>query len=228
MKKLHIDSDPLLELIREVGKPIERDSAKQRVKPVDLTAQADSLRELIEHAKGAYQARVDELKDRHDRKYKKELDDNFDPDEIVEHDYSDVESEPRITPRMAALLKKYEATTASPRRALDPNSDSWAAHWELMYKPPEGNPRNLENKFNPGGPRPGYLRPVYELVKWWWEEKAKLGKFQPDFDAMTGPLFYDDKRYYFERFNSAARLLHLIVLECDAGYRIENSANLRK
>jgi hypothetical protein len=193
MKKINIDSDPLLHLIAEVGKPIDRNVA-----PVDLLPHADSLRDLIEHAKGAYQAEVDELKDRHDRTFKKKLDDNFDPNEVVAHDYSNIDSE-------------WDAESA------------WAEHYARWYKPPEGNPATRENKFNPGGPRPGYLRPVYKLVKWWWEEKAKLGKFQPDFAG----IFKDDESPYdFEWGNSAARLLHRIVLECDPGFKIENSANL--
>lgn len=194
MKKINIDSDPLLHLIAEVGKPIDRNVA-----PVDLLPHADSLRDLIEHAKGAYLAEVDEWKPRHDRTFEEKLDDNFDPNEPVEHDYSNID--------------------------IDWDADSgWAELYERWYKFPEGNPETRENKFNPGGPRPGYLRPVYKLVKWWWEEKAELGKFQPDFAG----IFKDDESPYdFDWANSAARLLHLIVLECDPGYRIRNSANLR-
>ena len=219
MKKLNIDADPLLHLIAEVGKPITR----LYVKPVDLLPHVESLRELIEHAKGAYLAEVDEWKDRHDRKYKEELDDNFDADEVAVA-YDDIDSEPRITPRMATLLKEYQTTTAGPRRPLDPNSTNWAELYARWYKFPEGNPATRENKINPGGPRPGYLRPIYKLVKWWWEEKAKLGKFQPDFAG----IFKDDESSYdLDWANSPARLLHLIVLECDPGYRIGNSANLQ-
>jgi hypothetical protein len=196
MKKLDIDTDPLLKLIAAVGKPIDRDVA-----PVDLLPHIDSLRELIEHAKGAYQAEVDELKDRHDRAYAKKYDDNFTGPQLP------------IDPAY-----DYRAEYDEKERI-----NQWAELYEQMYKPPEGNPATRENKYNPGGPRPGYLRPVYKLVKWWWEDKAKLGKFQPDFAG----IFKDDMHPYdFDWCNSAARLLHLIVLECDPGYRIENSANL--
>jgi len=218
MKKLHIESDSLLHLIAEVGKPNDRNVA-----PVDLLPHIDSLRELIEHAKGAYQDEVDEWKDRHDRKYKEKLDDNFDADEVAV--VYDIDSEPRATPRMAALLKDYQVTTAGPRRVLDPIVESWDELYADWYKFPEGNPATRENKYNPGGPRPGYLLPVYKLVKWWWEEKAKLGKFKPDFAG----IFKDDMGAYdFEWASPAARLLHLIVLECDPGYRIKNSANLQR
>src|ERR1700730_8835401 len=96
MKKLHIESDPLLKLIAEVGKPIQRgtkdDGSVRFFKgEVDLSKHANSLRELIERARGTYQAEVDELKDKLDKKYKPKLDDNFDPDEVVGYDYSGVD-----------------------------------------------------------------------------------------------------------------------------------------
>src|SRR6267154_2766821 len=111
--KLHIDRDPLLKLIAEVGKPIQRgtkrDGSPRLLKAVDLTDHIDSLRLLVEHAKGTYQDAVDEEKDRFDKKYMRKYDNNFDPDE------------PLLDYGMAATDEKQ-------RRK------EWAgpAHWDIM------------------------------------------------------------------------------------------------
>jgi hypothetical protein len=161
------------------------------------------LQELIEHAKGTYQAEVDRLKDRDDRKYARNYDDNFiGPDLPVDpaNDYSEyMEEEPH---------------------------KAWAEHFEQMYKLPRGNPNYRKNVSNTAGPRPTYFYPVYALIKWWWEKKVKIGEFKPDYNVMYGPLFYDDVRYDLRTANSAARLLYLIAKECDPGYTVENCANL--
>jgi hypothetical protein len=213
-------------IIDEVGKPIVRDyvfdynppSKKKKpvdpsyrhVKPEDLSKHAASLQQLIEHARGAYQGQVDLLKHRVDGTYPKKL------------------------PRATKAENELGGVDEEYRRW---ENKEWAELWEgtvpwnertepseYANKPFEGNPRNWDNKTNPDGPRPAYLRPIYPLVKWWWEEKAKLGDFGPDFDHRLE----EEKPYYFERCNSDARLLHLIVQECDPKYTIENSANLQR
>jgi hypothetical protein len=154
MKKLDIESDPLLKLIAEVGKPIQRGtkddgSVKFFEGNKDLSEHANSLRELIERAKVAYQEEVDQLKDKLDGRFKKKLDDNAEPetDPDPAYDYSE-------------FIKDARA--------------DWAKEYEWYYKRSRG-------RIHPE-PRPLYLYPVLVLIKRWWEhEDKKLGKFQPDF-----------------------------------------------
>jgi hypothetical protein len=195
---MKIDVDPLLKLIAKVGKPVDR----KKVKPVDLLPHADSLRQLIEHAKGAYEGQVSDLKDKYDQRYKKNYDDNFiGPDLPLDpkYDYGDDFEDPEEVRK------------------------EWAELWEEWYKLPRGNPKYRDNRKNPGGPRPIYLYPVYNLIKWWWEKKVNIGAFRPDFAG----IFNDQMDPYdFDWCNSAARLVYLIALECDPGYTLENCANL--
>jgi hypothetical protein len=197
-------NDPLLRLIAKVGKPIDR-----KVEPVDLRPHADSLRLLIEHAKGTYQAQVDELKDKYDQIYKKVYDDNFigpEPPLDPAYDYSDYSDD-------------------SGENDGEARRKGWAEHWEQFYKLPRGNPKFRDNQKIKGGPRPIYLYPVYDLIKWWWETRARVGKFKPDFVGIYGDGM---DRYDFDWCNSAARLLYLIAMECDPGYTLENCANLQR
>ena len=91
--------------------------------------------------------------------------------------------------------------------------------WKQVYKEmfaKKGAGRPPSNQAKENAPPPVYLHSVISLVQDWWEHH--VGEpFKPKFGGAP---------YDFEEFNAPARLLHLIVQECDPRYVLANTANL--